>query len=470
MLLDLCAAHPNSLLLKYAAEQLLHGAHAAEVAAHPALAAIGGSLSLASFSGFLSTQLGALQAEGGGGGAPSDAFGRLATSGEAQLLTALLLLEAAPWADGSAARRAAGAAREAMVAAATAAHGAAARRLALLAGGVPRHSPLMSCLLAALGGAASDANGTISLGDARMLRELYEASNPPPAQPLRSPAVLDLLLRATFDPSRAAQNDVVVALLPVLATAAAADVADAAPAAAGDAPADLLGEDEGGGAPREAAAAAALAALKKAQPLCARNEVAEVQATVATLAPLCADHLVVANGALVWAHANLTHPTLAPPRVNTRCLPSYLRLVGSIAQAHAALHRQVCAVLGDALKSETAGDGSNALSMVDLKKKMVDCLLLLPLWGCALPALAALVAAFAGADFDLVRYATLKALDLAAPPYSPPFAKALIAMLGHPRAADAFRGGAGGKPVADFVAHAREAHPEAAKEGLGAYP
>ena len=109
MLLDLCAAHPNSLLLKYAAEQLLHGAHAAEVAAHPALAAIGGSLSLASFSGFLSTQLGALQAEGGGGGAPADAFGRLATSGEAQLLTALLLLEAAPWADGSAARRAAGA-------------------------------------------------------------------------------------------------------------------------------------------------------------------------------------------------------------------------------------------------------------------------------------------------------------------------------------------------------------------------
>ena len=182
------------------------------------------------------------------------------------------------------------------------------------------------------------------------------------------------------------------------------------------------------------------------------------------------DRQVVANGALVWAHANLTHPTLAPPRVNTRCLPSYLRLVGSIAQAHAALHRQVCAVLGDALKSETAGDGSNALSMVDLKKKMVDCLLLLPLWGCALPALAALVAAFAGADFDLVRYATLKALDLAAPPYSPPFAKALIAMLAHPRAADAFRGGAGGKPVGDFVAHAREAHPEAAKEGLGAYP
>ena len=101
---------------------------------------------------------------------------------------------------------------------------------------------------------------------------------------------------------------------------------------------------------------------------------------------------------------------------------------------------------------------------------MVDCLLLLPLWGCALPALATLVAAFAGADFDLVRYATLKALDLAAPPYSPPFAKALIAMLAHPRAADAFRGGAGGKPVADFVAHAREAHPEAAKEGSGAYP
>ena len=55
----------------------------------------------------------------------------------------------------------------------------------------------------ALHGAASDANGTISLGDARTLRELYEASNPPPAQPLRSPAVLDLLLRATFDPSRA---------------------------------------------------------------------------------------------------------------------------------------------------------------------------------------------------------------------------------------------------------------------------
>ena len=89
--------------------------------------------------------------------------------------------------------------------------------------------------------------------------------------------------------------------------------------------------------------------------------------------------------------------------------------------------------------------------------------------GCNCP-YAFFVAAFAGADFDLVRYATLKALDLAAPPYSPPFAKALIAMLGHPRAADAFRGGAGGKPVADFVAHAREAHPEAAKEGLGAYP
>ena len=193
-----------------------------------------------------------------------------------------------------------------------------------------------------------------------------------------------------------------------------------------------------------------------------------MQATVATLAPLCADHLVVANGALVWAHANLTHPTLAPPRVNTRCLPSYLRLVGSIAQAHAALHRQVCAVLGDALKSETAGDGSNALSMVDLKKKMVDCLLLLPLWGCALPALAALVAAFDGADFDLVRYPPSRR-STAVPPYSPPFAKALIARSATraPPTPSAAAPAASSSPTSSRT---REAHPEAAKEGLGAYP
>ena len=123
-------------------------------------------------------------------------------------------------------------------------------------------------------------------------------------------------------------------------------------------------------------------------------------------------------------------------------------------------------MLGDALKSETAAT-VNALSMVALKKKMVDCLLLLPL-GCALPALAALVAAFAGADFDLVRYATLKALDCGAAVLAA-VCEGVDRDAAHPRAADAFRGGAGGKPVADFVAHAREA-PRAAKEGLGAYP
>jgi hypothetical protein len=273
LLCSLLEANPGSLLLQSAVRRILQSPHAAEVTCRPGLCAlIGTGSSLGDFVGSLGTPLQALLRDDAGA---QEALSGIGCAGEVQLLCSQLLLHAAahavtttppasapegdatragtkrprdegePGADSPDAAGPAAAApitsdaapalvgrlrvaAEHMAAAAAAEQGVAARRLQLLALGVPRHSRLLSSLLAVLAG------GTISTGDARNLHEVYcgpaAEAEPPPLAPLQQPALIELMLNAAFHPDRACKPETRDRVLELLAFAAAHAAPDAAPA------------------------------------------------------------------------------------------------------------------------------------------------------------------------------------------------------------------------------------------------
>ena len=398
LLCSLLEANPGSLLLQTAVRRILQSKNAGEVTCRPGLCALlGTGSSLGDFVGSLGTPLQALLRDDAGA---QEALSGIGCAGEVQLLCSQLLLHAAahavattrlappasapegdatcagtkrprdegeagadaPDAAGSAAAApmtsdAAPAlvgrlrvAAEHMAAAAAAEQGVAARRLQLLALGVPRHSRLLSSLLAVLAG------GAISTGDARNLHEVYCGSaaeaEPPPLAPLQQPALIELMLNAAFHPDRTCKPETRDRILELLAFAAAHAAPDAA------APDAAASADDDGGAvaavaadraepttPRAPALPGATAALKArreallevratnatatrpprpphwaapalgAQVLrevhaaCERNEMSDLPRTVAVLRAHLGEP-VVACAALFWVEKNLTLPQL----------------------------------------------------------------------------------------------------------------------------------------------------------------
>ena len=398
LLCSLLEANPGSLLLQSAVRRILQSAHAAEVTCRPGLCALlGTGSSLGDFVGSLGTPLQALLRDDAGA---QEALSGIGCAGEVQLLCSQLLLHAAAHtvtttrlappasaSEGDATRAGTKRARdegqpgadspdaagpavaapitsdaapalvgrlrvaaEHMAAAAAAEQGVAARRLQLLALGVPRHSRLLSSLLAVLAG------GTISTGDARNLHEVYCGSaaeaEPPPLAPLQQPALIELMLNAAFHPDRTCKPETRDRILELLAFAAAHAAPDAA------APDAAASADDDGGAvaavaadraepttPRAPALPGATAALKArreallevratnatatrpprpphwaapalgAQVLrevhaaCERNEMSDLPRTVAVLRAHLGEP-VVACAALFWVEKNLTLPQL----------------------------------------------------------------------------------------------------------------------------------------------------------------
>ena len=76
---------------------------------------------------------------------------------------------------------------------------------------------------------------------------------------------------------------------------------------------------------------------------------------------------------------------------------------------------------------------------VGLVVALLECLLWLLAQGCVFPVLSKLSAWLVDADLSLVRHLMQQLLGLIAPPYSPAFGKALLAMMRHPRTLEAHR-------------------------------
>jgi hypothetical protein len=175
------------------------------------------------------------------------------------------------------------------------------------------------------------------------------------------------------------------------------------------------------------------------------------------------------------------------------CLPLYLRLLVAIAKAHSSLQRQArrppprrppprrprrarspetrsrgaqaCAIVATCLKIDPDDPDSSALTVVALRRQMVDGLLLLLARGCALPVLAVLREHFdspnavpppasharaviaqhltartrCAQDMSLVRHSVLQLFALVAPPFSEAFASQLLRIARHARVREAFR-------------------------------
>ena len=132
-----------------------------------------------------------------------------------------------------------------------------------------------------------------------------------------------------------------------------------------------------------------------------------------------------------------------------------LRLVLVIAAEHVALAGAACTLLHACLVHEPPSDSdSNALTIVALRRRLLDGLLLLLARGHVIPVLTTLLAWIPDADLSLVRHLLAQLLQLASPPYSAPFAEKLLAMVRHPRTLEAHKGAESKRPLITFVQQA----------------
>eukprot|EP00900_Chrysochromulina_parva_P001943 jgi/Chrpa1/1174/Chrysochromulina_OHIO_Genome00008250-RA len=424
LLYDLFAANPDCKLLKATVGELSKGEHASEVAAHPGLLAlIGGASSLQAFLGSLGTQLHGRRH----GHTMQEGLDGVACAGEAQFFCAQLLLRTAPLATlGSRTQLEKAAARMADAAAAT--HGAAgARRLQLLAAGVPRESALLSSLVSVL------IAGVITPADAQTLCSHSEMaiSQSEMASSQSSPRGVGAAVRFRVAPAGAVSG----------ATSGAVSEVPLDGAVSGTIIA-LHTDDPS-------------AVYYTAQAVCEKNEVSDIGASVALL-HRCIDEPAAACGILHWALVVLTTARFSGARYNASFAPDVIKLVLAIGARHGALRDAACTLLHACLVHEPETDSeNNALSVVAVRRLLLDGLLLLLARGYALPVLATLHAWIAGSDLSLTRHLLQQLVALVAPPYSRPFAVLVLAIVRHPRTLEAHRGLGARQSLVSFAQQAR---------------
>jgi hypothetical protein len=183
----------------------------------------------------------------------------------------------------------------------------------------------------------------------------------------------------------------------------------------------------------------ALSTLRQAQAVCEKNEVSDIGASVALL-HRCIDEPAAACGILHWALVVLTTARFSGARYNASFAPDVIKLVLAIGARHGALRDAACTLLHACLVHEPETDSeNNALSVVAVRRLLLDGLLLLLARGYALPVLATLHAWIAGSDLSLTRHLLQQLVALVAPPYSRPFAVLVLAIVRHPRTLEAHR-------------------------------
>jgi len=445
LLYDLCVTNPSSALLQSIVRTLSQGEHAAEVQANTSLGTVlGGASSMQTYLSSLAAQLNSLRQ--GQAGAQARLEG-LACAAEPDFLVAQMLLRAPGIATHAEVGAHAEQAAATMALAASRAHGQAFRRLYALAHGLPRGAAMSSALISIL---TAD---SVSSADANTLQD--QCTKGASTSALRDPALLRTLLASVFDPLRPPKPGLRDQLLAALACAASdaradADTAGGLTSGGGEGEGDVDMADAAGASARrppegtaDAAArrAAALAALSQAQSICERNEVSEVGASVAALQQCARDEIAAACGVLVWARRVLTTPQFSGARFNLSFLPPVLRLLASIARAHSSLHGEVCATVHAVLMHEPPSDAEDvsSLTIVGLRRMLLDLLLWLLTEGCVFPVVAVLRAWLQDADLSLVRHLIHATLTLCAPPYSVAFGKQLLAMIKAPRTLEAHR-------------------------------
>jgi len=440
LLCELLELYPTSVLLQFAVKDISEGEHAAEVASNATVqSAIGASNALPHFLTLLGKHLRARLEHGASADA---ALHSLACAGEVQMLCAQMMLYSAPAASVPHARELHDAATS-IVIHAEARHGASCNRLYLLAAGLPRHSTLMSCLLSIFSA------GEISTADAITLAQ--QCKTGPPVAALRHPRLLALLVNALYNPSRPVKAGSREHLLQVLATVGAYFEATTTHS---HVLTDL--EREELFANLNTRKSKLLKALQDSQRHCERNEVAQVRATSALLRALLHEE-VVSRGVLLWARVNLTHPELTGAFTNKMAMPPLLMLMVAVAQQHPPVRPSVLEALLECLMLTPPAD-SVALTIVELKRQVIDCMMILLAIGDVIPVLSALEGWLSSADLSLIRHALHRLLELAAPPFSEDFAQRIICILEHPHTYEAYRSG-WTPALAEFLQHVRQRMP-----------
>ena len=224
----------------------------------------------------------------------------------------------------------------------------------------------------------------------------------------------------------------------------------------------------------------ALSTLRQAQAVCEKNEVSEIGASVALLRR-CIHEPAAACGILHWTHVVLTTARFSGARYNASFAPDVIKLVLAIGARHGALCDAACTLLHACLVHEPETDSeNNALSVVAVRRLLLDGLLLMLARGYALPVLTTLHTWIAGSDLSLTRHLLQHLVALVGPPYSRPFAARVLAIVRrahgclprpacmrsprrpssspqvrHPRTLEAHRGLEARQPLVSFAQQAR---------------
>jgi len=266
----------------------------------------------------------------------------------------------------------------------------------------------------------------------------------PPCELLHMREIFDLLIHAAFDPAKPCAPDTLQKVFQLLAFAS---TPSQSPSALGEATTiqhtfqPQSSGDNGGRRDLTAGGRTTLfdlvlSRLWKVHKVIRTVVGSKFQSENEQLRQMIRDFPLIAACVLYWIGECLKDESYFMASYHSNNLQIFLSFLIDIASFHESHLDKVSAILSQAFQIRTELD---ALTSMELKKKILECMIELMKMGYVLPILQQIYTFSQTIDQSLIRYFVFQLLAIAAPPYSEQFATAVINIIASPRTFDALK-------------------------------
>jgi len=281
------------------------------------------------------------------------------------------------------------------------------------------------------------AKNALNPADITALFKLYNTSDPPPVELIRSPTFLELLIASLFRPGNKVNPDHRPKYVYLLAYAASV--------------CENFRRGQRGSLNQEELRPT-VQALERVHTITSMSKsTLEITSELNALYQ-CIRFPVVSVGLIEWVEATVTEPSFF--KLCTEHTPIHLALLDEVVTCHALLHERVLRLYQQLF--ETDQSELEILVQLEVRKMLLDRMVCLLSRGHVLPVVRYIRGCWDSGDTDvsLIRYFVAEVLDMIAPPYSPEFVQLLLPLVETPQITDSMRGG-GDDLVTQFVVHCK---------------
>ncbi|KAF0290053.1 Negative elongation factor D [Amphibalanus amphitrite] len=282
------------------------------------------------------------------------------------------------------------------------------------------------------------ARNALNPADITALYKLYNTSDPPPVELIRSPTFLELLIGALFRPGNKVNPDHRPKYTYLLAYAAS--VCEQWRRGQRSS----LNQDE---------LRATIQALERVHGICTNSKGAlEILSELNALYQ-CIRFPVVSVGLVQWVEATVTEPSFF--KLCTEHTPIHLALLDEVVTCHPLLHEKVLGLYIQLFESDQSE--LEILMQLEMRKMLLDRMVCLLSRGCVLPVVKYIRTCWQKSDTDisLIRYFVTEVLDMMAPPYSTSFVQLFLPMVEDEEITGTMRSAGGEDLVSQFIGHCK---------------